>query len=573
MAETAAAVLRRHGQLKAQQASWLNGCQEIAMYVVPHKSNITLQREPGAQKTEVLFDSTAIHAANLLASAIHGTMTPSTQPWISLKMRDEALNAQTDVKTWLEDDSTRIHKALRQSNFSTSVHEMYLDLVAFGMGCMLIEEADAPQDGGFGGFRFTVPAVGTYFVAEDKDGRVDTVYRELTLSRRACVQKWGDKVGPDFMSATKTKPDETVTVIHGVYPRQDRAYGRDGHPKPGGKNMAWVSCYALTEPKILLDEGGFEEFPYVVPRWSKTPGEVTGTGPSHVAIPDIKTLNAFVMFMLQAIPMAMQPPTIERDDSVLGDPDLTPGGRNVVGGSGALDDNFRFMQTGYRPEVAGDFYQRMEQKIERVYHVNELQLRESPQMTATEVQVRYELMQRLLGPTTGRLESEFLTPFTLRCFAVMARRMAFQALPQALQESTAQQSNAADLDVEYEGPLARAQRTIELTAQDRVMTFILQTSQIVAAVAPDLARAMLDLPNLDKWIRDRGEITGLPTDSFWPEDYVQQLREHRQQQQAQAQQMQGMQAATEMAKNAAPMLAAMGQQNGGAQPAQNGKAA
>ena len=42
----------------------------------------------------------------------------------------------------------------------------------------------------------------------------------------------------------------------------------------------------------------------------------------------------------------------------------------------------------------------------------------------TEVLALQEQTQRLLGPTTGRLESEFLNPLILRSFAIMARSTA-----------------------------------------------------------------------------------------------------------------------------------------------------
>ena len=51
-------------------------------------------------------------------------------------------------------------------------------------------------------------------------------------------------------------------------------------------------------------------------------------------------------------------------------------------------------------------------------------------MTATEVQVRYELMQRLLGPTLGRFQSEFLNPLIERVFGIMFRANAFLPAPE-----------------------------------------------------------------------------------------------------------------------------------------------
>ena len=560
MAESATSLLKRHAALKAQAGPYWQVCQEIAERVVPHKSDITVTREPGADKTDVLYDSTAIDACRTLAAMIHGTMTPSTQPWISFVMREDTLNEDQSVREWLEDVSVRLHKALRQANFNSAVHELYWDLCAFGTGCMLIEEKEADPTGRFTGFRFTTVAVGKFVLTEDKDGRADGCWRDVVLSRRAVLEQFGaDAVGADFVAKSKGKLDEMITVVHAVYPRRDRVYDQaTGRPKAARTNLPWVSCYALQEPKKILSESGYEEFPYVIPRWNKTTGEVYGTGPSHTALPDIKTLNAFVMFILQAVPMAMQPPTMERSDSVVGDPDLTPAGRNVVDASGPIGEAFAFMDTKYRPDIAADFRAQWSESIRQMYHIQEVRpLPDSPNRTATEQAIRYELSQRLLGPTTGRLESELLNPGTWRCFALMARRQAFRPLPGVLQQAAGEGSSAADLDVEYEGPLARAQRTVEITAQDRVVAFVVGYATAIAAISPAAAQAALDILKIDKMTRDRQAITGLTADSLASDEEMQGIRDARAQAAAQQQRLDSIVKATEAARNTAPMMTAL----------------
>lgn len=566
----AADLLKRDGQLRSHQGPWLSGWRDIAEHVAPEKVRALQEFQQGPLEAETLYDSTAIHASKNLASMIHGTMTPSTQPWISFMMRDDTLNETQGVKTWLEDVATRIHKALRQSNFNTAIHEFDLDLVRFGTACMIIEEKDPPADGSFGGFRFDTRPIGTYRVAEDKEGRVDTVFADLKLSRRVCVAMWGQGCGPDFLDKAALKPDELVDVLHAVYPRKDRAYDqRSGEPKAGSRNLPWASCYVLKQERRVASEGGFEENPYVVARWIKSSGEVYGTGPSHTAIYDVRTLNAFKMFWLQAVPLAMQPPSLERSDMVQGDIDRAPGGRIIVDGTGALTDQFMFLDTKYNPQVSETFIIANKAEIERQYHADQLQLREAPDMTATEVQVRYELMQRILGPTTGRLENEKLNPLAWRCFSIMARRQgAFLALPGALQEAVGSGSSAADLDLQYEGPLARAQRTVELTAQDRVVAFVSGIAQILAPISPQMAQQVWDVLKLDKMVRDRAEITGLAADSLNGDEEVQAMRDQRQQEAAKQQQLAKAQQVSEIGKNLAPLM----QQKPGQQGMQ-GKAA
>lgn len=564
------ALLKRWQELQSARDQYADLWQEIAERVIPHKSNITKLLSPGERQTRELFDSTAVDSAQTLAASIHGTLTPSTQPWLSLALRQEALNALAEVKDWLEDCARRIHAALRQSNWTTAVHEMYLDLVGpAGMGCLFVEEKAPPASGGFGGFRFATQAPGEYCVAEDADGRIDTVFRALRLTARAILGKWGAAaVGDKIRDTVASRPDQPFTVLQAVMPNAEYARGA---PDQGRLHGPWSSCYLIVETRHKLAEGRFEEFPFLCPRWAKSSGEVYGRGPSHTALPDIKTLNAVKEFLLKAAPLAMFPPTIEVDDSVLGEPDLRPSGRNVVAvlGNRPLSETFGFMQTGVKIDLSQIILTDLRQGIRRIYFSDQLELQDGPQMTATEVQVRYELMQRLLGPTVGRLESEFLNPGVERLFGLMARAGALLPLPEALRQTGLE---LPDLDIEYEGPLARAQRTVELTAQDRVFSFVAALTQalVAAGVPPAQAAAPWDVLKLDQWVRDRAAITGVRADSLASEEEVAQVRQARAEAQAAAEQKQTILEGAEAAGKAAPMVtalegAAQGR-NGGGRP-------
>src|SRR3990167_2158084 len=110
--------------------------------------------------------------------------------------------------------------------------------------------------------------------------------------------------------------------------------------RSGRRRSAWASCYVVAETKRKVEESGYEEFSYMAPRWTKSSGETYGRGPSHTALPDVASLNAAKEIVLKAAPLAMIPPTYERDDSVVGDLDLTAGGRNVINAAGSIPDSF-----------------------------------------------------------------------------------------------------------------------------------------------------------------------------------------------------------------------------------------
>ena len=134
-------IKKRLGELESHRGTWEEHWQDILDYVMPRKAEITSKREKGEKRTEILFDSTAITANNLLAASLHGTLTSPSLQWFHLKLREAVLNQERDVQLWLENSAKRMYDLYNESNFNTEVHELYLDLCSVGPGALLVEES------------------------------------------------------------------------------------------------------------------------------------------------------------------------------------------------------------------------------------------------------------------------------------------------------------------------------------------------------------------------------------------------------------------------------------------------
>ena len=291
--------------------------------------------------------------------------------------------------------------------------------------------------------------------------------------------------------------------IHAVEPLEDyeRAMGK------GATKLPFHSCHVCEEDKMVVRAGGYNEFPYLVPRWSKATGEIFGRSPSYNALPDIKTLNKAVEIGLKAWAKAIDPPLLVQDDGVIGKVRMTPGGITVVRNDAAIKP----LQIGSNWQITDLKENQLRTAIRQAYYSDQLQLQDGPQMTATEVQVRYELMQRLLGPTLGRFQSEFLTPLIERVFGIMFRAGGFLPAPEIIEGQS--------IDVEYVGPLARSQRMEEATAVERLYQLAMQIVQL----DPNI----MDVIDHDKAIRARAGLLGVPKSVLRGEGEVAELREAR----------------------------------------------
>jgi hypothetical protein len=217
---------------------------------------------------------------------------------------------------------------------------------------------------------------------------------------------------------------------------------------------------------------------------------------------------------------------------------MTPGGVTVVRHDGAIKP----LQIGSNWQITDLKENQLRTSIRQAYYSDQLQLQDGPQMTATEVQVRYELMQRLLGPTLGRFQTEFLNPLIERTFGIMLRAGGLLPEPDVIK--------GQKIDIEYVGPLARSQRMEESVAIDRLYELAMNVVQIDPSI--------MDNINHDEAIRLRGDLLGVPKIILRARDEVEELREQRQQAQMAQQQAEQQQQAAQAALTQGQAMSEMG---------------
>lgn len=484
--------IQRFDRLYTDASSHLQVCQELAEYLLPTRSNITFRRTAGAKQNTRVFDSTGIRAAKLLASALAGSLTSPVIRWFAFRMRQQELNEVEEIADWLDSCADICYEELNQSNFKNAIHEAYLDLAVFGSACLFEDQKLPKKNGQFGGLRFATIPMGEFFVAEDAEGRVDTVFRKIVMSYRAAALQFGGKNLSEQAQAkansTRTM-DDPIEIIHAVYPRVKLPkYVIDSTGLPVGE------CYIEYESKHLLQEGGFHEMSYFVPRWLKTSGEVLGRGPGHEALPDVRTLNRADELLLRSWAKAIDPPMMVMDDGVIGRVSLVASGLTVVRDMNAIKP----LMDGAKFDVNANLSDQRRRSIEKTFYVDQLQIPDKNYMTAFEVDKQLELMQRILGPTVGRLDVELLSPIVYRTFSMLQRAKRLPEMPQALQDV----GTEAQVDILYDGPLARAQRGSEVVA--------IQKTIATAAPLVEVDPSVQDNLDTDETYRFIATKSGLP---------------------------------------------------------------
>jgi hypothetical protein len=415
-------------------------------------------------------------------------------------MKDADVGRQDEVQAWLEDTSQRMIRAFNQSNFETEVHEMYVDLVVFGTGCMFVEmEGDQ--------LRFSTRHISEFYVQENQYGIVDTVFRKYQVPVRQVVQRFGyDNISDAIRKKFEKRQDEDMEILHVVLPRLDR-----DPSKKDNKNMPFASFYIDVESKALLSESGFEELPYIVPRFLKATGEVMGRSPAMTALPDVKMVNLMSKTIIQAAQKQIDPPLLVPDDGFILPVRTQPGGLNFY--RAGSRDTITPLNTGANINIGLAMEDQRRLAIRSAFYVDQLLSGGAPNMTATEVIQRQEERMRVIGPVLGRLMNEMLRPMIDRVFGLMLRNEMLSLPPEMLQ--------GRDVDIEYVSPLARAQKSSSLNSTMKALEILLPLAQSLPVG---------DHIDPDGLVRHITESLGVPKTTLRTQRQVNETRQQRAQQ-------------------------------------------
>ena len=531
--DRAVALLKRLDKLKSVRGTWEEHWQQLADYIVPRKGNVTRKRTPGAKRMELVYDGTAIHAAEMLSASLHGMLTNPNLAWFELAFMDREYNEDDEALEYLEKVSEIMNREFQRSNFSEQVHELYHDLVTFGTGVMFI--ADAPNKNGV---RFATRHISECYVAEDELGRIDTVYREFKMNLRSLVRQFGeDAIGDEMRKKLAKDPYDEITVVHIVMPRDDRDAQRiDAANKP------FASIYIEPKQKIVLREGGFDEFAYVCPRFLKSSSDEGGYGrsPAMTALPDTAMINAMSKTTIAAAQKQVDPPLMVPDDGFVLPVRTRPGGLNYYR-SGSRD-RIEPLNIGANNPLGLNVEQQRREAIRQAFYVDQLLMGNGPQMTATEAILKNEEKMRLMGPLMGRLQAELLQPMIERVYALLQRQRQFPEPPDIIQ--------GRSFDIEYVSPMAKAQRQTDVQSIMRLFELLAPIASVDAGVFDHL--------DVDGLVRHMLKTLSIPASVTKGEGEVSLARDERAAQEEMMMQMQQAQQTAQSLGAVAPAIKAIG---------------
>lgn len=548
--------LVRWVSLKGERTRQWGDWKDLADYHMPEIGRWLTSDHNKPKDTSKILDSTPTRMSRALIAGLMALHTSPARPWSNVTLVDQDLAEWGPVRQALYELNRRMRLIWEFSGlYRTLTESIYPGLVNPGLGTCICEEDDKKI------LRFIPLALGTYAIASDGLGKIDTIQYEEAWSVGQLVKVFGwENVSRSAKVAWNGGwLDQYVSVLRTIMPNSEFIPGAIGK-----KGARWGSAYmeigglssaagALAQPSSdpvlgFLQETKYDENPVLCARWATTSRDDYPTGPGHDALPDSRQLMQLHRRKLLAISKGVNPALLVPDSLRMARLSALPGDAIYVP-SGSEKVEIRPVQ-----EVDHEWVEEIREEIRECQSrigqsfFYELMLAVSgdgqsagrERVTAAEIAAKQQEKMLQLGPVVENI-NEFLTNLCERTIAIMARKRMIPEFPK--------EARFSRFKVEFVSTLAQAQKLVGIQAKEKLIQFVSQVAQMRTALGQMAPAYAVDKINTDKIIDRYADEVGVTPDVMSTDDQVAQARQQREKEAQMQQQVAEMQQATEAAKN------------------------
>jgi hypothetical protein len=506
-------------------------------------ANVMLTRREGFRETKIdgdvrnedIFDGTPMQGARSLANTTGAMIRPEGEVFTTIKLENEK-DLDEAGNNWLADATQRFDTGVRApiTRFRQSTGEVDLDLVVFGTGIIfnglsldrqnLLFKSVHLKDG--------VP----FF---NEEGHAVGMFQMHTRPLWQWIERFKDTSlfhDETIKMISEEKLDEKIKMLHAVVPRTQLKF----KSPVLARNFPWADMWIEMNHAHMVKEGGFNEFPFVVPRWNTASGEDMGRSPGMVALPDSNTLQAMGETILVAGQRSADPPLMAPNDGAFNELNTFPGGISYYDVETAASlrgkNPFFPLISGANLPISRDMQTDSRTQVMNAFFKNILNLPvDGPQMTATEIIQRKDEFIREVGPVFGIFETDYNLPLAQRSFNIMMREGGFGPIPESLE--------GKNIKFQFELPVTKIRKQIQAAAARQ---WVIEQAEF-AALNPDQKH----LVNFEAMGRFSHSALGLPHEIInSKEEFEKKVQEDKEAKQAAAESLE-MQEQAELAATGA----------------------
>lgn len=523
--EACAKLVKQWDQAKGRRAVFDSHWEDVHRYAWPNQKDFqTSHFTQGERKNLELFDETLLEDVKKGAHVLEAVLSRRGTRWASTTSLDDKLKKIPRVREYFRavDDVLYAHRETGRAACYSALHQTYRCQLVAGNDALWVDDR---YDGRKAvGIRYKALDLRDVWVERDWQGFPAVIFRRFVLLAEQVGEQFDKaRVPSRILEKAKMEPFSEVECLTVLRPNPDWD-SEDQFSK------RIVAVDLLPQEKVVLAEGGYDEWPLIFSSGEMAPGEFYGRGIAMDMLPAAKTLNRMVRDMLSAAEKRANPPLLSHDDGVLGvkravrlrSGALTKGGVTADGKPLVLP-----LYTGADITVAMELVERLEKRIGQATYVDLFTLLvDKPQMTATEILERSQEKGVFLGPIVGDQQAQKLAPMTDREIGLHARAGRLPKMPPELKEA------GGWFVLEYETPAAQFQRAGEIR----------QLEEAVASAASlgQLDPRAMEVLDLEAVSRKLAELRGIRGSLVRDERQVAKLHEQTQPQREQAEMAESM---------------------------------
>ena len=445
--------MRRINAARGNKQLWEDHLRECYRYAMPERNTID-DYSPGQEKREYVYDSTAIDGLEDYANRMESQVVPPSVNWMQLEAGSD-INEEEEEKIadFLEETTKIVFNHIRSSNFSSQIHESFLDL-GISTGAIIVEAGDGIQSS----LNFRSVSLSEIILERSQKGIAETVWRDITVQAGDVQNIWPKaKLTEALKKIAKDKPETDVSFIEGVMQVEPNQY---------------EDILIYEEESAYLYQFTVESSPWVVFRESTIPGEVYGRGRVMRVLPDIKTVNLMMEDYLKGLNFQANPIFMATDDGVINPftTTLTPGSVTPVGSNDSRNPSLAQLPIAGNLQLLEFAIRGLQDVIRRALMSKPFgNIEETPVRTATEMSIRNADNAQTQVGASGRIQAELLERLVARCVFILKQAGKIADF----------KVDGKEVKIKYTSPIAKQQDELELSQMLR-FTEIMQSFPMLA---------------------------------------------------------------------------------------------
>ncbi|MBR6164161.1 head-tail connector protein [bacterium] len=505
--------------------------QDLADYFLPRSVRFLARNVNKAPaKNKKIKDSTPLIALrNFSSGMMSGATSPATN-WFKVKVRSFEHEPSFTVRTWCAKVEKIMRDIFNSSNLYRILPSVYKQIGVFGISVVAL----SPDENSV--FRCYLLPVGSYRIAKDEKGTVDTIARVYMDSAKNIYNTFGqENVSDDIKQAiASNRFEEMFEIVHFVEPNKDY-----NPSSPWAKDKKFISVYYEQNSKDgkFLSASGFDKFPYAV-----FEAEVNGEDvypsdcPGINALPDVKQLMSMVIDEAKAV-KKMISPTYKGPASLKN--------KKMIDAPAAFieeDENGRGLSPIYEvnPRVleVDSIIEKLKSSIKEIFYNDLFAMilnTAERSRTATEVNELKEEKMVLLSPLLEQIHNG-LNRIIGWLFAECMKNSVLPEPPEAIK--------GRNLEIEFVSTLAQAQKAVKISAMERFTTFTINLAQT-------LDKSLSMKLNASKIIDDYADFANISPEQLISDTELERLKQAQKEETQRAEQIEEIKKGSEIIKNIA----------------------